>query len=163
MEVLWTGVKKIMETSPLSPRCFTICGLWFTTSRPTSRFTKRTLFRAYKRMIAPWCQIFCVGYHGKDLFSLNIVHWFCNILHLSDISKCDGTTLGKFTVSDQSELSSWYMFPQEEPRATDFRIWKDGVRCLCSGLTTLPTRLGFYICPPHLPVSWYTMEDQRIV
>jgi hypothetical protein len=54
---------------------------------------------------------FCVGYCGKDLFSLDIVRWFCNILHLSDISKCDGTTLDKFAVSDQLKLSSWYVFP----------------------------------------------------
>ncbi len=98
---------------------------------------------------------------GKNLVSLKIVRWCRNILHLSDISKCDGTTLDKFTVSDYSELSSWYVFPREEPRATDFRIWKDAVRCLCSGTTMLSTRLGLYIHPPHLPVSWYTMEDKR--
>ena len=101
MEAPWTGVTKLMETSLLSPHGFTICGLWFTTSRPTSCFAKRTLFRAYGRTIAPSCQIFfCVGYCGKDLVSLNIVRLFRNILHLSDISKCDGTTLDKFTVLD---------------------------------------------------------------
>jgi hypothetical protein len=104
---------------------------------------------------------FCVGYCRKDLVSLNIVRWFCNILHLSDISKCDSTTLDKFAVSDYSELSSWYVFPREEPTTTDFRIWKDAVRHLCSGMTTLPTRLGLYIRPPHLPMPWYTTEDTR--
>jgi hypothetical protein len=138
MEVPWTGVTKIMDTSPLSPHGFTICGLWFTTSRPTSFFAKRTLFRAYGRMIAPSCQVFYVGYRGKDLVSLNIVHWFHNILHLSDTSKCDNTTLEKFSVLDYLELSSQYVFPQEEPTATDFRIWKDAVRCLCSRTKMLP-------------------------
>jgi hypothetical protein len=38
-------------------------------------------------------------------------------------------------------------------------IWKDAVRCLCSGMTMLPTQLVLYICPPHLHVSWYTTED----
>jgi hypothetical protein len=104
---------------------------------------------------------FCVGYRMKELFSLNIVHRFCNILHLSDISKCAGTTLDKFAVLDQLELSSRYVFPKEEPTATDFRIWKDAVHCLCSGTTMFPTRLGLYICPPHLPMSWYTTEDTR--
>ncbi len=56
-------------------------------------------------------EFFCVGYRGKDLVSLNIVRQFCDILHLTDVSKCDGTTLDKFTVLDYSELSSWYVFP----------------------------------------------------
>jgi hypothetical protein len=103
----------------------------------------------------------CVGYRRKHLVSLNIVRRFRKILHLSDISKCDGTTLDDFVVLDQSELSSWYVFPQEEPTATDFRIWKDAVHHLCSGTTMLPTRLGLYIQPPHLPVSWYTTEDTK--
>jgi hypothetical protein len=68
MEVPWTRVTKIMDTSPLSPHGFTICGLWFTTSRPTSGFAKRTLFRAYGRMIAPSCQnFFAWGTAGKTL------------------------------------------------------------------------------------------------
>jgi hypothetical protein len=25
----------------------------------------------------------------------------------------------------------------------------------------LPTQLGLYVCPPHLPMSWYTTEDMR--
>jgi hypothetical protein len=104
---------------------------------------------------------FCVGHCGKDLVSLNIVRQFLNILHLSDISKYDGTTLDEFAVLDQSELSIWYVFPQEEPMATDLRIWKDAVRGLCSRTTMLLNQLGLYIHPPHLPVSWYTTEDTR--
>jgi hypothetical protein len=38
-------------------------------------------------------ELFRVVHRGKDLVSLNIVRQFCNILHLSDISICDSTTL----------------------------------------------------------------------
>jgi hypothetical protein len=96
-------------------------------------------------------EFFCVGYRGKDLILLNIVCKFQNILHLSDISKCDGVTLNDSVISDRSERSSLHIFPQEYPTPMDFWIWKDAIYRLCSGTKTLPTVLGRYVCSPHTP------------
>ncbi len=38
-------------------------------------------------------EFYRIGYWGKELLALNIVRHFRNLLHLSDISKCDGVTL----------------------------------------------------------------------
>jgi hypothetical protein len=51
-------------------------------------------------------EFFCVGYQGKELEVLNIVRRYQNLLHVSDIVKCDGHTINKFVVSDFSELST---------------------------------------------------------
>ncbi len=50
-----------------------------------------------------------IGYQGKHLESLNIVHRCCNLLHLSDISKCDRIALDKFVISDMAEESAKYI------------------------------------------------------
>jgi hypothetical protein len=42
--------------------------------------------------------------------ALNIVCLFCNLLHLSDISKCDGSTLDKFVISDSAESLVLHVF-----------------------------------------------------
>jgi hypothetical protein len=46
-------------------------------------------------------EFFWVGYRGSDLNALNIVHRFCNLLHLSNILKCNRITL----VSNYAETS----------------------------------------------------------
>ncbi len=38
-------------------------------------------------------EFYQVGYRGKDLAALNIICHFRNLLHLSNISKCDGISL----------------------------------------------------------------------
>jgi hypothetical protein len=73
-----------------------------------------------------------IGYRGKDLESLNIVHRFRNLLHLSDISKCDGITLDEFVISDMAEESAQHTFPREEPPPSDFTFWKEAIHLLCS-------------------------------
>jgi hypothetical protein len=45
-------------------------------------------------------ELFCLGYQGKELMALNIVRRFRNLLHDSDIAKCDGVSLNKFVVLD---------------------------------------------------------------
>ncbi len=61
-----------------------------------------------------------IGYKGKDLAGLNIVRQYRNLLHVSNISKFDGTTLDKFVTSDVVERSIYHTFPCEEPTASDF-------------------------------------------
>jgi hypothetical protein len=48
-------------------------------------------------------EFFWIGYCGKQLASLNIVHCFQNLLHLSDITRCSGLPLDNFVISNMTE------------------------------------------------------------
>jgi hypothetical protein len=104
-------------------------------------------------------EFFHLGYQGRDLGPLNIVHLFRNLLHLSDISKCDRSTLDEFVISDSAESLVLYVFPREQPSPSDLYLWKEAIGRLCSGTTILPCTLGRHICLPHLPVLWFTTTD----
>ena len=54
-----------------------------------------------------------VGYRSCDLEALKVIRRYRNLLHLSDISKCDGVTLDDFVVSDYVEILRDHIFPQE--------------------------------------------------
>jgi hypothetical protein len=69
-------------------------------------------------------EFFCLGYCGKQLVALNIVWHFCNLLHVSDIVKCNGVTLDEFVVSNSTEVSVSHVFSCKEPTAADFRLWE---------------------------------------
>ena len=101
-------------------------------------------------------EFFRLGYRGRDLVALNIVRRFRNLLHVSDIVKCDGRTIDEYVTSEFSEESVELTFPREEPTPSDFRLWKDAVRLLCGSTTQLPYTLGPYLRRPHLPSEWYT-------
>jgi hypothetical protein len=87
-------------------------------------------------------EFFQVRYCGVDLAALNIVRHFCDLLHLSDISKCNGITLDNFVTLDYAETSHSHVFPKEEPLASNFRLWCNVIHRLCSGTSTLPVPLG---------------------
>jgi hypothetical protein len=67
-------------------------------------------------------EFFHLGYQGRDLVALNIVCLFCNLLHLSDISKCDGFTLNKFVISNSAESLVLHAFPWEQPSPFDLHL-----------------------------------------
>ncbi len=67
-------------------------------------------------------EFYRIGYRGKDLLALNIVRHYRNLLHLSDISKCDGVTLDEYIVSDCAEIPALHEFPCEEPTPSDHRL-----------------------------------------
>ena len=104
-------------------------------------------------------EFFHLGYHGRDLMALNIVCLFCNLLHLSDISKCDGSTFDEFVISNSAESLVLCVFPREQPSPSDFHLWKEAIGHLCSVTTILPCNLGIHICLPHLPVLWVNTID----
>jgi hypothetical protein len=104
-------------------------------------------------------EFFHLGYWGRDLAALNIVRLFCNLLHLSDISKSDGSILGKFVISNSAESLVLHVFLWEQLSPSDFLLWKEVISRLCSGTTILPCTLGRHICLPHLLVLWYTTTD----
>jgi hypothetical protein len=108
-------------------------------------------------------KFFRVRYHGADLAALNIVCRFCNLLHLSDISKCDGITLDNFVTLDYVETSHSHVFPKEEPLASDFRLWRDAIHRQCFGTSTLSVSLGQYIHPPHIACRWFTTADATML
>jgi hypothetical protein len=72
-------------------------------------------------------KFFRVGYRGSDLAAQNIVRRHPNLLHLSDILKCDGITLDKFVISNYAERLQKHVFPREEPTASDLSLWRDAI------------------------------------
>jgi hypothetical protein len=101
-------------------------------------------------------EFFHLGYQKNDLVSLNILCFFQNLLHVSNIVKCDGCTIDAFVTSEYLEVSIHHTFPQEEPTPADFRMWRDAIHQLCNGTTRLPYMLGHFLHQPHLPTVWYT-------
>jgi hypothetical protein len=108
-------------------------------------------------------EFYQVGYHGKDLAALNIICRFRNLLHLSNISKCDGISFDEFLVLDFTKLSTLYVFPWEKPTPLELCLWKDAIHRLCSGTLMLPFSLGRFMHHPHLPCSWYTDKDASVL
>jgi hypothetical protein len=98
-------------------------------------------------------KFFRFDYRGKELASLNIVRQFRNLLHISDITKCDGVTLDEFCISTSSEESALHVFPCEEPTHSDFCLWTMAINRLCSGTTSLRYTLGQHVRIPHLPCT----------
>jgi hypothetical protein len=94
---------------------------------------------------------FWLGYHGKDPKAINIVQRYRNLIHVSDIVKCDGQSLDEFIILDSSDLSCAHTFPRVQQTATDFCLWNKAIGKLCSGTTSLPYTLGNFLCKPHLP------------
>jgi hypothetical protein len=101
-------------------------------------------------------EFFRIGYRRDDLRALNVVRCFRNLLHLSDISKCDGITLDAFVCSDSAEASTGHIFPYEEPTPSDHGLWREAIARLCSGSNLLPCKLGPYLRVPHIWFKWYT-------
>jgi hypothetical protein len=67
-------------------------------------------------------EFFWIGYCGKQLASLNIVRYFKNLLHVSNITRCNGLSLNNFVISDMTEKSMQYTFPLEEPTPSNFNL-----------------------------------------
>jgi hypothetical protein len=67
-------------------------------------------------------EIFHLGYQKNDIVSLNIVCRFQNLLHVSNIVKCDGCTIDEFVTSEYLEVSIHHTFPREEQIPADFRM-----------------------------------------
>jgi hypothetical protein len=101
-------------------------------------------------------EFYRVGYQAKQMVALNVVRCYQNLLHISDIVKCNENTLDEFVLSDSIETSVLYTFPREDPTTSDFKLWDEAVRRLCSGTLRLPYTLGRYLSRPHLPIQWFT-------
>jgi hypothetical protein len=101
-------------------------------------------------------EFFHLGYQENNLVLLNIVCRFQNLLCVSDIVKCNRSTINEFVTSEFSKDSIQHIFPQEEPTPADFRMWRDTIHRLGNGSTRLPYTLGHFIREPHLPSVWYT-------
>jgi hypothetical protein len=104
-------------------------------------------------------EFYRIGYQGKELLALNIVRHYRNLLHLSDISKCDEVTLDEYIVLDCLEIFAQHVFPRKEPTPSDHRLWREAISWLCLGTTTLPTSLGPFVRFPHIHCQWFTNEE----
>ena len=117
---------------------------------------------AFGRTAAHSCwmlELYRIGYQGKELLALNIVRHYHNLLHLSDISKCDGVTLDEYIVLDYLEISALHVFPRKEPTPSNHRLWIEAISWLCSWTTMLPTSLGPFVRFPHIHCQWFTNEE----
>jgi hypothetical protein len=108
-------------------------------------------------------EFYRICYRGKELLALNIVCHYRNLLHLSDISQCDGVTLDEYIVSDCLEISALHMFPRKESMPSNHRLWREAFSWLCSGTTTLPTSLGPFVHFLHIHCQWFTNEEADIL
>ncbi len=108
-------------------------------------------------------EFFQVGYRGSNLAVLNIVQRHQNLLHLSDILKCDGITLDEFVVSEYAERLQGHVFPREEPIALDLRLWREAVHQLCAGTSILLVALGCFLQPAHIACQWFTTVDATML
>ena len=104
-------------------------------------------------------EFFRIGYRRDDLRALNVVRCFRNLIHLSDISQCDGITLDSFVCSDSAEASAGHIFPYEQPTPSDHGLWKEAISLLCSGSNLLPYKLGPFLRSPHILFKWYTTSS----
>ena len=94
-------------------------------------------------------ELWKLGFRGKDLESLNTVRKFLNLLHLSDLTACDGSTIDQSVYLEAAVKSQKHVFSDREPnkrrlQAVERYNWKPYVwrrknyassRGLCCGAT----------------------------
>ena len=96
------------------------------------------------------------GMGSAQLEMINTVRKHLGLLHVSDLTLCDGKTLcdGLFDQSRDERSQSNFQFPRERPSGKDFRVWKFFVLSLTSDGQTLTQPLGGYVEEPHIPNQW---------
>ena len=102
-----------------------------------------------------------LGYAGNDICALNIIKHFKGVVHLSDILLCDSKTV------DPAMLQFWpgqsrYVFPYQQPRQDDWKLWLQSIQDVTSAQHTLQAPLGWYLHPPHRLDIW-TISTQTWV
>jgi len=95
-----------------------------------------------------------LGYAGHTLIALNVMKNYHNVLHLSDLTCCDGRTIDGTVLSRERGHSAKHRFPYEKPRRSDFALWEEAVQAVSSATWTLPSTLGAYLREPHRPMAW---------
>ena len=63
------------------------------------------------------------GYSGLDLELLGTVRKHKCLIHLSDLTYCDGVTIDQEIFSRRRGRSAKHQFPYERPSAKAFRLW----------------------------------------
>ncbi len=86
-------------------------------------------------------EFYHIGHQTKEMAALNFVM-------LPKFAPCLGyhhmrwETVDEFVLSDSIETSISYTFPHEDHTTSDFKLWDEAIRQLCSGTTRLPYTLG---------------------
>ena len=90
-----------------------------------------------------------VGYGNTELRQLNTVRKFKNMIHLSDLVVCDGTSLDGQVLTDTRTPSRLHIFPVEYPARADFKLWNKAIQVIMPLGLRLPTSLGKFLIPTH--------------
>ena len=98
------------------------------------------------------------GFEGESLQRLSRVLHYKQIIHLSDIVLCDGTTIDKSTLG-RHRAESTYVFPKESPTRTDFALFDLAITWISSPTLSLPQPLGEFTSQGHLVREWFSSLD----
>jgi hypothetical protein len=104
-----------------------------------------------------------IGFRVGQLESLNTVRKYKNLIHLSDTVLCDSQTIDPAILTNKLLQSTQHCFSHEEPTQADLALWKEAITALCKGKGGIPSRLGKFLCRPHLEQSWYTNMDSSFL
>jgi len=94
----------------------------------------------------------------KNLCILNRVRRLKNVLFLSNLVYCDGTTI-KSSMTDRMEGVSPLPFPEEKTTGKDFELWVGALRSISSSGFQLQDRLGDLINNGVTDRKWWIAED----
>jgi len=101
-----------------------------------------------------------LGFVGTRLDSLNVARKFYCVTHVSDIVLCDGKTIRPEIMSRVVGDSSYYEYPMEVPRESDFTLWEAVLRSICIG-NSLRYPVGSFIRDSALVMEWRCSSDEN--
>jgi hypothetical protein len=108
---------------------------------------------------------FLKHFRGIDLVSLNVLHQYKKVIHISCLVPCNGITIDKdyshFPRDNWTNTSS--LFSNLNLPTTSCRIWKSTLQRISSEYYTLPIPLGQFVAPPHRTPAWTTSHDCDII
>ena len=90
--------------------------------------------------------------------SFNRVRKFHKVYFTSQLVLGDGCTINPFIFRPQHRTTSLMRFPREQPTATDFKTWKEGLHLLAGQTPSLYPPLGKLIREPYNLSPW-TVTD----
>ena len=100
------------------------------------------------------------GFTGPDLEALTIFRHFKCVVHLSDILCCDGKTVDASALT-YSPGKSKYKFPYQQPRRSDWTLWKQTISQIAATHGARAVPLGRYLQKPHQTSQWYISHDSQ--
>ena len=94
------------------------------------------------------------GYRDKNLESINGLRKYLNLIHLSDLVKCDGRTFSEYLLGVSGWAATNMTFPKEQMIRNDKSLLRqilDSWTDVCNTLLKPPAE---YVSPPHTKLYW---------